>query len=764
MVALLLFWTFMLSRTRFGRHMYAVGGNAEAARRAGIDVDPDQVSAFMICFGWPRWNPRRVLQREGVGVLRWRQRLLYAVGAAVIGGTSLFGGGRRSMRWSVAGDATIANGLGLLNQADINFLVTGGVLLLAASVDAISRRRRSAAGVWRDALRGPLASGRTRRTSADTTWATAPAPAPRRSAVERRLTTLMGLNRSTIADLVGRTLGLAQQLAPAVRARAADGPRWASGSPSSPYVVAVDLGVDGVVARSVSAAGSRSAPRRRSPRPEACGRCSVAGLFRRWSGDADGTGTRRGRGPGMVDQGRNRPAGTQPRLARCPVREIVAARLPRRGESRQRCRQRRASEHLRGAAVGVDDLVYISGNVGVGAGVIGRGAAQGAGGYAGEVGHLNFDPDGALCHCGSRGCWETVVGAHAIAASISYPADDVVRLDQALDELSTAPRELRPVAGNIGRGIGAVVNAFNPSMVILGGYFRPLYRLLRSEVQAGLADRALAPALESVRLAMPGLGTDSVLLGAAEMALEPVFDDPVASLATAVTDAHARLAASRIVPPGRRRPLRGLARPLRVRPTRCRAAPAAGRRLLHGGCHRCGDHRSRRSEYDVGERPEVAAEDDHTGVEHTGQDGQAAAEMLADVGQRRTHARVVRRDVGDCSGRRLRRAELGQAHPREHRVQADRRLPAAEPAASAARPSLADREVADLAGEAPGAAHQAATLDQSGTDPDGAGEVEQVLGAAAGAMVELGERPAVGVIADPGPALPSEGVVDRGSE
>ena len=75
--------------------------------------------------------------------------LLYAVGAAVIGGTSLFGGkgrgGRGDRRMVVA---TIANGLGLLNQSSyINFLVTGGVLLLAASVDAISRRRRSATGV-----------------------------------------------------------------------------------------------------------------------------------------------------------------------------------------------------------------------------------------------------------------------------------------------------------------------------------------------------------------------------------------------------------------------------------------------------------------------------------------------------------------------------------------------------------------------------------------------------------------------------------------
>ncbi len=76
--------------------------------------------------------------------------LLYAVGAAVIGGTSLFGGRGRAIDAVIGGlvIATIPNGLGLLNQASyINFLVTGGVLLLAASVDAISRRRRSSAGV-----------------------------------------------------------------------------------------------------------------------------------------------------------------------------------------------------------------------------------------------------------------------------------------------------------------------------------------------------------------------------------------------------------------------------------------------------------------------------------------------------------------------------------------------------------------------------------------------------------------------------------------
>ncbi|WP_182524458.1 sugar ABC transporter permease [Nocardioides dongkuii] len=151
-VALLLFWTFVLGRTRFGRHLYAVGGNAEAARRAGINVTRIKILAFVICSSMAAVSgllaasyTGKVSPGSGGG-----NELLYAVGAAVIGGTSLFGGRGRAMDAVIGGlvIATIPNGLGLLNQASyINFLVTGGVLLLAAGVDAISRRRRSAAGV-----------------------------------------------------------------------------------------------------------------------------------------------------------------------------------------------------------------------------------------------------------------------------------------------------------------------------------------------------------------------------------------------------------------------------------------------------------------------------------------------------------------------------------------------------------------------------------------------------------------------------------------
>ena len=151
-LVLLIVLTVVLKRTSYGRHIYAVGGNAEAARRAGINVDRIRISVFVVCSSLAALSgiiaasyAGKVSASSGAGNV-----LLYAVGAAVIGGTSLFGGKGRALDAVIGGVvvATIANGLGLLNQSSyINFLVTGGVLLLAASVDAISRRRRSSTGL-----------------------------------------------------------------------------------------------------------------------------------------------------------------------------------------------------------------------------------------------------------------------------------------------------------------------------------------------------------------------------------------------------------------------------------------------------------------------------------------------------------------------------------------------------------------------------------------------------------------------------------------
>ena len=150
-LVLLVVLTFVLARTAYGRHVYAVGGNAEAARRAGIDVAKIRTSVFVVgssmaAIGGIIAASRANSVDPNAG---GSNTLLYAVGAAVIGGTSLFGG-KGKVRDAILGGAVIAvidNGMGLLGySAGVKFIVTGVVLLLAASVDAISRRRASATG------------------------------------------------------------------------------------------------------------------------------------------------------------------------------------------------------------------------------------------------------------------------------------------------------------------------------------------------------------------------------------------------------------------------------------------------------------------------------------------------------------------------------------------------------------------------------------------------------------------------------------------
>ncbi len=149
--ALFVFWTFVLNRTRFGRHVYAVGGNAEAARRAGIDVDRVKIVCFAIVSLMAVLGGiilasrlRSVDTNTGGG-----QALLYPIAAAVIGGTSLFGG-RGTMKAALLGAVVmlgIDNGLGLLGlSSGTKFVLTGGVLLLAVTVDSYSRRGREASG------------------------------------------------------------------------------------------------------------------------------------------------------------------------------------------------------------------------------------------------------------------------------------------------------------------------------------------------------------------------------------------------------------------------------------------------------------------------------------------------------------------------------------------------------------------------------------------------------------------------------------------
>jgi D-xylose transport system permease protein len=140
-----------VSRTRFGRHVYAVGGNAEAARRAGIRVSRVRIAVFaisgsMAAIGGVLAASRLLAVSQNSG---GSDLLLLAIAGPVIAGTSLFGG--RGSVWTALLGAlvigSISNGMDLLAlDSSIKFMVTGGVLLLAVIVDALARRSRQAAG------------------------------------------------------------------------------------------------------------------------------------------------------------------------------------------------------------------------------------------------------------------------------------------------------------------------------------------------------------------------------------------------------------------------------------------------------------------------------------------------------------------------------------------------------------------------------------------------------------------------------------------
>ena len=144
-ISILFIGTFVLDRTTFGRHLYAVGGNPEAARRAGIKVAKIRITAFIICSTLAVVSG--ILAASRIGAIEstaGRSIVLSGVAAAVVGGVSLFGGRGRLIHAAIGAlvIAIIDNGLGLIGlPAGVNFLVTGAVLIAAATIDALSRKR-----------------------------------------------------------------------------------------------------------------------------------------------------------------------------------------------------------------------------------------------------------------------------------------------------------------------------------------------------------------------------------------------------------------------------------------------------------------------------------------------------------------------------------------------------------------------------------------------------------------------------------------------
>ncbi|HEX4789552.1 MAG TPA: ROK family protein [Actinospica sp.] len=367
------------------------------------------------------------------------------------------------------------------------------------------------------------------------------------------LTSAMQLNRSTIgtltADLAGA--GLVREELPARTAGAGAGrpslvvwPR-----PEQVYVLAFDIGVDYLIAARVGLGGSildrRELYRPRgdyamddvvahlcrftaemSARAESGSVCvgvgaAIAGVVR----ENDGL-VRFAPNLGWVDEPLGRALAEG--LGRLGIRARVAVAND--------ADLGALAEHVRGAAAGAPDAVYLTGEVGVGAGIIVSGEPlRGHGGYGGELGHMVVNPAGRLCRCGARGCWETEIGEKAILDAAGHPDGPRATVPAVVAAAAGGdPRALaalRHVGEWLTIGVGNLVNIFNPEVVIFGGLLRDLFPAVEQQLRSTLLTIGLSAPREQVRLVAPGLGADSTLMGAAERAFGPLLFDPPGTLA-----------------------------------------------------------------------------------------------------------------------------------------------------------------------------------------------------------------------------------------
>jgi predicted NBD/HSP70 family sugar kinase len=368
-----------------------------------------------------------------------------------------------------------------------------------------------------------------------------------------RLTERMGLNRSTIADLV-REL---EDLAAVSQSTPESGtmPRVGAGRPSidvqpardSVFVLAAELGVDTMDVARVGLGGQpldrMSTVTPANPEPAALVD-TIVDMMRRMLKSAADDARLVGIGlavPGVVTD-RSGSVRFAPNLGWSDVglTSLLQHRIGTRVSVHigNDAELGALAEHTRGVGRGMNHLIYLSCDVGVGGGfIVGGAPMMGASGYAGEIGHQPFNPKGQTCRCGNVGCWETEIGSRAVAEAVGCPTAEMHRLPDYLQPGVPPPAGLRALGHALGLGLGALVNIFNPELVILGGVLRWVYPLVRADVLDALRDWALDAPAAQAQIVVPALGGDSVIVGAAELAFADLLQDPVGVLTGAAGDA-----------------------------------------------------------------------------------------------------------------------------------------------------------------------------------------------------------------------------------
>jgi len=358
------------------------------------------------------------------------------------------------------------------------------------------------------------------------------------------LTELSGLNRSTILQLVAdlQDMGLVVDHPPNGGMKPGRPSHLVTARPDGPFTIAVDLDVDRVVVATVGL-GGRVLARSTVQLPTAVDAAAAVDIIDRALEQLE-TDTAAGHPPcgvGVSIPGTVRGVDGLVRSAPnlgwvdVPLADLLGGRLRRRHPDLPVRVANDAdlgarAEHLRGAARDVDDVVYLSGHVGVGGGIITGGLPlSGARGFAGELGHMVLDVDGPRCRCGGRGCLEALVGATALCtlAGPKYrrgtngPAR--VFTDAATGH-HPAEEAVRAVAARLGTGLANIVTIFDPDMIIVGGLLEQVLDHCRTEVDIAMRRQLTTAARTAVTVRTPGLGADSSLLGAAELGFDELFN------------------------------------------------------------------------------------------------------------------------------------------------------------------------------------------------------------------------------------------------
>jgi glucokinase-like ROK family protein len=205
-------------------------------------------------------------------------------------------------------------------------------------------------------------------------------------------------------------------------------------------------------------------------------------------------------------------------------------------------------EHMLGVARRVDNFIYLSAGFGLGGGiVIGGQLYGGVGGYAGEIGHMTLVPDGPQCNCGNRGCWETLIGPTAIIERVQQSAGEgrapqlmalpevngniqAIRMTHVLEAAKHGDPAVLHVLDEAGRylgiGIASLLNAFNPSLVVLGGMLSLAGPYILPRAQREVDMRALAPARTGVNIILSAFKFDACVMGGVSLIVREILSNP----------------------------------------------------------------------------------------------------------------------------------------------------------------------------------------------------------------------------------------------